>query len=112
MPCSIAACSTVLPFSTVSCRPSIERVTVSISYRSYNHLNPVDQRSSLPSYPAPFQSEEAHMDALRLRLESALEWGVAAAFLAATMAGASLILQTLCVTCVRGESALAGTPPC
>src|SRR6266545_6996784 len=35
MPCSIAACSTVLPFSTVSFRPSIVRVTVSITYRLY-----------------------------------------------------------------------------
>src|SRR5262245_8654422 len=31
MPLSIAACSTVLPFSTVTCRPSIVSVTVSIS---------------------------------------------------------------------------------
>jgi hypothetical protein len=50
------------------------------------------------------------MDALRLRLESALEWGVAAAFLAATLAVASLILHSMRVTSVRGESALAGTP--
>src|SRR5688572_28525728 len=35
MPCSMAACSTVLPFSTVSGRPSIVSVTVSISQRSY-----------------------------------------------------------------------------
>jgi hypothetical protein len=33
--------------------------------------------------------------ALRLRLESALEWGVAAAFLAATLAVASMIFQDL-----------------
>ena len=31
MPLSIAACRTVLPFSTVTCRPSIVSVTVSIS---------------------------------------------------------------------------------
>src|SRR5262245_51602263 len=35
MPCSIAAWRTVLPFSTVICRPSIVSVTVSISLRSY-----------------------------------------------------------------------------
>src|SRR6185436_11356798 len=38
MPCSIAACSTVLPFSTVSCRPSIVRFTVSITQRLYRDL--------------------------------------------------------------------------
>ena len=35
MPLSMAACRTVLPFSTVTCRPSIVSVTVSISDRSY-----------------------------------------------------------------------------
>src|SRR5690349_4409355 len=35
MPLSIAACSTVLPFSTVTGRPSIVSVTVSISSKSY-----------------------------------------------------------------------------
>ena len=35
------------------------------------------------------------MDALRLRLASALEWGIAAAFLAATLAVASMIFQDL-----------------
>ncbi len=48
------------------------------------------------------------MDALRLRLASALEWGVAAAFLAATLAVASLIFQG-----VRGPAtrvAAAGRP--
>jgi hypothetical protein len=33
--------------------------------------------------------------AIRLRLESALEWGIAAAFLAATLAVASMIFQDL-----------------
>src|SRR5260370_28551463 len=95
MPCSIAACRTVFPFSTASGRPSIVRFTLSISYRSYNHLNPVDQRSSLrPSGPF-FPAKEASMHALRLRLASALEWGVAAAFLAAPLAVGSLILQDL-----------------
>ena len=36
MPFSIAACRTVLPFSTVTCRPSIVSVTVSISF---DHIN-------------------------------------------------------------------------
>ena len=40
------------------------------------------------------------MDALRLRLASALEWGVAAAFLMATLVVASLIFQG-----VRGPAA-------
>ena len=35
------------------------------------------------------------MTAIRLRLESALEWGIAAAFLAATLAVASVIFQDL-----------------
>ncbi len=35
------------------------------------------------------------MTALRLRLESALEWAIAAAFLAATLAVASMIFQDL-----------------
>ena len=35
------------------------------------------------------------MTAIRLRLESALEWGIAAAFLAATLAVASMIFQDL-----------------
>src|SRR5688500_7348950 len=59
MPCSIAACSTVFPFSTASCRPSIVRLTVSISYRSYNHLKPGRQRSSLLSSLPPFPQREA-----------------------------------------------------
>jgi hypothetical protein len=42
------------------------------------------------------------MDALRLRLASVLEWGIAAAFLAATVAVGSLILQG-----VRGPSRIA-----
>jgi len=51
------------------------------------------------------------MDALRLRLESALEWGVAAAFLAATLAVALLILQGMRVPSVRGDSAPASAQP-
>src|SRR2546422_11063132 len=35
MPFSIAACRTVLPFSTVTARPSIVSVTVPITSRSY-----------------------------------------------------------------------------
>src|SRR5262245_5797838 len=35
MPASMAACRTVLPLATVTCLPSIVRVTVSISWRSY-----------------------------------------------------------------------------
>ena len=35
------------------------------------------------------------MDTLRLRFESALEWGIAVAFLAATLAVASMIFQDL-----------------
>jgi hypothetical protein len=48
------------------------------------------------------------MDALRLRLASVLEWGVAAAFLAATVAVGSLILQG-----VRGPTRIAAAelPP-
>ena len=46
------------------------------------------------------------MEAVRLRLASALEWGVAAAFLAATLAVASLILQDM-----RGSSLRAAPAP-
>jgi hypothetical protein len=45
------------------------------------------------------------MDALRLRLASAFEWGVAAAFLAATLAVASLILTELRGSAVRAAPA-------
>ena len=111
MPCSIAACSTVFPFSTVSCCPSIVRFTVSISSRSYNHLNPVVQRSSLRSNRPLFPARRPHMDAVRLRLASALEWGVAAAFLAATLAVASLILQDLRGPALRAASAPVAAAP-
>jgi hypothetical protein len=46
------------------------------------------------------------MQALRLRLASALEWGVAAAFLAATLAVGSLILHDL-----GGRTLRAAAPP-
>jgi len=45
------------------------------------------------------------MDALRLRLASALEWAVAAAFLAATVGVASLVLHDM-----RGPTLRAATP--
>jgi len=45
------------------------------------------------------------MDALRLRLASALEWIVAAAFLAATLGVASLILHDIRATPVRASGA-------
>ena len=51
------------------------------------------------------------MDALRLRLASALEWGVAAAFLAATLAVASLIFQDMRGSSVRAASAPAAPAP-
>ena len=47
------------------------------------------------------------MDAVRLRFASALEWGVAAAFLAATVAVASLILHQD----MRGSSLRAASSP-
>jgi hypothetical protein len=44
------------------------------------------------------------MDAVRLRLASALEWGVAAAFLTATLAVAVLVLQNMqAPTAARAE---------
>lgn len=45
------------------------------------------------------------MDALRLRLASALEWAVAAAFLAATLGVASLILRDMKVPATRTVAA-------
>ena len=58
------------------------------------------------------------MSALRLRLASALEWGVAAIFLAATVAVASLILRNLvpeasgraAAASATVEPAIPGTP--
>jgi hypothetical protein len=45
------------------------------------------------------------MDALRLRLASALEWGVAVAFLTATLAVALLVLQNMqAPTAVRAQA--------
>jgi hypothetical protein len=52
------------------------------------------------------------MDAVRHRLASALEWGVAAAFLAATLAVASLILhQDMRGSSLRAAPGPAGTAP-
>ena len=58
------------------------------------------------------------MDALRLRLASALEWGVAAAFLAATFAVVLLVLQNMqAPVTVRAQapadraSAIVAVPP-
>jgi hypothetical protein len=55
------------------------------------------------------------MDVLRLRLASALEWIVAAAFLAATVGVASLILHDIRATPVRASGAVpvsvAAVPP-
>jgi hypothetical protein len=51
------------------------------------------------------------MDAVRLRLASALEWGVAAAFLAATLAVASVILHEMRGSSVRAASAPAAAAP-
>ena len=45
------------------------------------------------------------MDALRLKLASAFEWAVAAAFLAATLGVASLILRDMNVPAMRAVSA-------
>jgi hypothetical protein len=50
------------------------------------------------------------MDALRLRLASALEWAVAAAFLAATVGVATLILHDMRGSSV-GAAAQAAPPP-
>jgi hypothetical protein len=49
------------------------------------------------------------MDALRVRLASALEWGIAAAFLAATLAVVSLILQDMRGPAIRAAAAPAAT---
>jgi hypothetical protein len=51
------------------------------------------------------------MDALRLRLASALEWAVAAAFLAATLGVASLILRTMNVPAMRAVAAAQPAEP-
>lgn len=51
------------------------------------------------------------MDALRLRLASALEWVVAAAFLAATLGVASLILRDLNMPAMRAVSAAQPAAP-
>ena len=50
------------------------------------------------------------MDALRLRLASALEWAVAAAFLAATLGVASLILRDINVPAMRTVAAAQPAP--
>ena len=51
------------------------------------------------------------MDALRLRLASALEWAVAAAFLAATLGVASLILRDMNMPAMRAVSAAQPAAP-
>jgi hypothetical protein len=50
------------------------------------------------------------MHVLRLRLASALDWGVAAAFLAATLAVATLILQDMRGPAIRVAAAPGETP--
>lgn len=50
------------------------------------------------------------MNALRLRLASAFEWAVAAAFLAATLGVASLILRNMNVPAMRTVSAAQPAP--
>jgi hypothetical protein len=51
------------------------------------------------------------MDALRLRLASALEWAVAAAFLAATLVVASLILRDMRMPAMRAVAAAEPAAP-
>ena len=51
------------------------------------------------------------MDALRLRLASALEWAVAAAFLAATLGVASLIFRDMHMPAVRTGAAAQPAAP-
>ena len=51
------------------------------------------------------------MDALRLRLASALEWAVAAAFLVATLAVASLIFRDLSGRPLRASGVIAPQGP-
>jgi hypothetical protein len=51
------------------------------------------------------------MDALRLRLASALEWAVAAAFLAATLGVASLILRDMNMPAMRTVAAAQPVTP-
>ena len=118
MPLSMAACRTVLPFSTVTCRPSIVSVTVSISLQSYRiaetagivGLGPPATanfvgNSPVPRYSnhlAPGQPHPAR-EALWTPLESArasafasvFEWLIAAAFLVATVAVGSLVVREL-----------------
>jgi hypothetical protein len=50
------------------------------------------------------------MDALRVRLASAFEWAVAAAFLAATLGVATLILRNMNVPAMRTVSAAQPAP--
>ena len=50
------------------------------------------------------------MDALRVRLASALEWAVAAAFLAATLGVASLILRDMNMPAMRAVAAAHPAP--
>lgn len=51
------------------------------------------------------------MDALRLKLASALEWAVAAAFLAATLGVAALILHDMNVPAMRAVAAAEPAAP-
>lgn len=51
------------------------------------------------------------MEALRVRLGSVVEWVIAAAFLAATVAVGSLILQDIRVPTVRASTSVPGRMP-
>src|SRR5581483_4086555 len=59
MPLSIAACRTVLPFSTVTCRPSIVSVTVSINVKNTTINRRVLTIARHGLHSDPLQREEA-----------------------------------------------------
>src|SRR6476646_9859508 len=137
MPCSMAACSTVLSLSTVICRASIVNVTVSMGLDGINkdrftgRFGPEALRREAldrglaricrsiygrPRSPRPTSSQHGGpMDALRVRLGSLVEWAVAAVFLTATLAVGLLIVGQLRVPRIHpsapaARAAVAVTP--
>src|SRR5689334_9146319 len=109
MPCSIAACRTVLPFATVTCWPSIVNVTVSIRSGSYQACTDGRRRRLTTRRRTPRFSSLA-MDATRARLSLDRDQFVAHTPWIATVAVALtvLLLGALVVREVRSAPRPAG----
>src|SRR5919201_6540126 len=93
MPFSIAACRTVLPFSTATCCPSIVSVTLSI-FQGYTGIDNQSSGSYSARLPRPAGAPVV-IGTTRTRLSFTGEWLTAALFLVATLVVAVLVVREL-----------------